>query len=152
MSLGQTYHETWKCPTCGQSVSIISTSPSMKAHGYWMPPSQRELTAVCAGQNRGHRRDGSPLPPPPTPDPMARWRPVERQGDTVIVLVPPAGFALRPSGEGYDVIELARLEPSDLVGSWDGLLAAGHPAGHLPAEDVIFDATGRMIDWERARA
>jgi hypothetical protein len=152
MSLGQTYHETWKCPACGREVEIVSGPPSMKAKGYWMPPSPRELIAVCASQNRAHRRDGSPLPPPPPPDPTARWRPIERQGDTVIVLVPPAGFALRPAGDGFDIIGLARLEPSDLFGSWDRLLDAGHPAGHVAAADVVFDPTGRMIDWERIRA
>src|SRR5256885_3486935 len=117
-----------------------------------MPPSQRELIAVCAGQNRSPRRDGSPLPPPPAPDPTARWRPVERQGDVLIVLVPPAGVALRPAGDGYDVVELSRLEPSDLVGSWDRLLSDGNPAGHIAAGDVGFDATGRMIDRDRVRA
>ena len=148
MGLSQTYHETWDCPACGQPVEIESTSPTMKARGFWMPPSRRELMAVCAAQHHSHRRDGSPLPPPPPPDPGARWRPVVRQGDVCIVLVPPAGVAVRPSGDDYEVVDLPHLEPSDLVGSWDRLLSAGRVVARVTADRVRFDDDGGMLDWD----
>jgi len=69
------------------------------------------------------------------------------------VLVPPAGVALVPDGAGsYDVVVLARLEPSDLVGSWDRLLASGEHRGTVDSDGVRFDTTRSRIDWERLRS
>jgi hypothetical protein len=147
-------HETWPCPVCRRPVEIVTTSGPLRMHGYWLPPSRAEVIAVCAQQHHAHRRDGRAIQAPEPVDEGRRWRPVVWGVGTegpqpFIVLVPPAGTALVPDGTGaFDVVLLRRLEPSDLVGSWDRLLASGEHDGKVAGDDVRIDRTGQCIDWD----
>ena len=140
-------HETWTCPACGRDVEIEATPQSMKARGYWMPPSERELVAVCARQHHAHRRFGGPLVPPEPTDPELRWRPFLRlDGGVLLVLSPPAGFGLRPiDGDRYEVVRLDHLEASDLVGD---PLVHGSVVGVVDAAAVVVDEARQLVDWE----
>ncbi len=148
-------HETWPCPACDRRVEIETTPAGLRPRGYWLPPSAAELKAVCAVQHGAHRRDGSALPPSQPDDADRRWRVVEwgpgQAGHRpLLVLVPPAGVALVPDGTGaFEVVVVDRLEPSDLVGSWDRLLAGGEHTGTVPGNAVSLDPTSRLVDWDR---
>jgi len=139
---------------CGRPVEIVTTSGALRAHGYWLPPSAVEVTAVCAAQHRAHRRDGRPLPSPEPVDPDLRWRSVVwgagPDGEQpLVVLVPPAGVALVPDGTGaFAVVVLDRLEPSDLAGDWDRLLARGERRDKVAGDAVRLDPQRRLIDWD----
>jgi len=61
--------------------------------------------------------------------------------------------ALVPDDTGaFEVVVVGRLEPSDLVGSWERLLAGGERTGTVPGDAVCLDPTGRLIDWDRLTA
>src|SRR5947209_13785171 len=133
-------HETWPCPVCSQPVEIETTPMAYRRLGLWLPPSSRELVAVCALQRGSHRRDGMPVSPTASPDPEGRWRPVElgpgpAEHRPMLVLVPPAGVVLVPDEQGaFDCVVLPHLEPADLVGSWATLIATGERVTTVAAD------------------
>ena len=150
-------HETWPCPVCGRSVEIVAPPHAMKQRGYWLPPSAHELVVVCSRIHRNHARHGGPLPVPEPVDPEVRWVPVERGVDragrtVLVVLVEPAVVLVEREGS-WDVLVLRDLVPSLLVGSFARLVAAGEPAGRVPAAQVVLHPSGEpLLDWDELAA
>jgi prophage maintenance system killer protein len=154
---------TWTCPVCGRAAEIVIRPPGLRSYGSVVTPAM--VIAACAHQHQAHDRYGSlPRQLARSYQPADRWIPVIRPtepvaGDPFIVIAPSGAVAFMPtppattehdSGpEPYEVIVLAELRPTDLLGSWESLPACGTVIGQVGHDAIRFDPTGRSVDWDR---
>lgn len=96
----------------------------MRQRGYRMPPSERELVAVCARQRPSSASTAAPCSCSPRP---------------------PASACARVDRDRDEVVRVDHLEASDVVG---GPLVHGSVVVVDAAADSVVDETRQLVDWE----